>query len=137
MAKWCNTKMRIIKTIIIVIEIITILFIFNTVSVAWDAENPIVEGADGFIESGTQQTRPFNHAELIETSNFVGKTFIAVGIIAAVIVGLYIAIKIMIGSVTEKAEYKQMLIPYFVGVIVLFGAYSIWRIIVELFNQTQ
>ena len=74
---------------------------------------------------------------LKEVSSTVYNILLMVGIIAAVIVGLSIAIKIMTGSVTEKAEHKQMLIPYIAGCIIVFGAFTIWKIVVELLNQTQ
>ena len=97
----------------------------------------IIDGATGFIEAGEQEDNPLKLNELKGVSDTVYNILLVVGIIAAVITGLILAIKIMAGSVTEKAEYKQMLIPYIVGCVVVFGAFTIWKIVVELLNQTQ
>ena len=40
-------------------------------------------------------------------------------------------IKFIIGSLEEKAEIKAMLIPYVVGCIVVFGAFGIWKLVME------
>ena len=58
-------------------------------------------------------------------------------IIVAVIAGLFIGIKYMTGSVVQKSETKQLLLPYIVGCVVIFGAFGIWKLVVELLNQTQ
>lgn len=53
--------MRILKKIIVVIEIITILLIISTIQVYATGATPgdIVDGATGFINSGTQEEAPF------------------------------------------------------------------------------
>ena len=43
----------------------------------------------------------------------------------------------MTGSVSERAETKQLIAPYIVGCVVVFGAFTIWRIVVEIINKTQ
>lgn len=97
----------------------------------------IIDGATGFVEVGEQEDDPLKFSELKGVSDTVYNILLVVGIIVAVIMGLFLAMKIMAGSVTEKAEYKQMLIPYIAGCIVVFGAFTIWKIVVELLNQTQ
>ena len=42
----------------------------------------------------------------------------------------------MMGSASQKAETKELIIPYIVGCVVVFGAFIIWKIVIELFNQT-
>lgn len=44
-----------------------------------------------------------------------------IGIAVSVIVLAILGIKYMLGSIEEKAEYKQDLIPYLVGALILFG----------------
>ena len=45
-----------------------------------------------------------------------------VGIIVSVGVLMVLGVKYMMGSAEEKAEYKKVFIPYFIGAILLFGA---------------
>lgn len=70
-----------------------------------------------------------------ELSDMVYNTFFVLGVVIAVIVGLVIGIKFMLGSVEEKAEIKQTLPPYIIGCIIIFGAFAIWKIVVNILNQ--
>lgn len=55
-----------------------------------------------------------------------------VGIVIAVIVLLVIGIKYMIGSASEKAEYKKTMIPYIVGAALVFAGTSLVKVIYSL-----
>ena len=57
------------------------------------------------------------------------------GIIIAILVGMFLGIKYMMGSIEEKAELKETLIAYVVGCIVIFGAFGIWKLVAELFSE--
>lgn len=48
------------------------------------------------------------------------------------IVGTILGIQFMIASAEEKAKVKETLVPYIVGCIVIFGAFTIWSIVVNL-----
>ena len=45
---------------------------------------------------------------------------------------MFLGIKYMMGSASEKAEYKKTMIPYVVGVVLLFSA----AIIVQIIQST-
>lgn len=55
-----------------------------------------------------------------------------VGIVIAVIVLLVIGIKYMIGSASEKAEYKKTMILYVVGAVLVFAGTSLVKVIYSL-----
>ena len=55
-----------------------------------------------------------------------------VAIVISVIVLLIIGIKYMMGSASEKAEYKKTMIPYLVGAVIIFGAGAIAQVVVNL-----
>ena len=56
------------------------------------------------------------------------------GMIIAVIVGTILGIKFMVSSIEEKAKIKEILIVYIIGCVVLVGAFSLWKIIVNLMS---
>ena len=66
----------------------------------------------------------------------VGKNIVSIittiGIIVAVIVLLILGIKYMMGSASEKAEYKKTMIPYLVGAVLIFGASAIAKAVVSM-----
>lgn len=131
---------RIIKTILTLITILLITANFNIVQ-AQEREDITIEdvtgGANNFIHSGTTQDNPLDITGVQNVTDVLYNILLAVGIIVAVIVGLLIGIKYMTGSVVQKSETKQLLLPYIVGCVVIFGAFGIWKIVVELLNQTQ
>lgn len=56
----------------------------------------------------------------------------AVGVVVAVVILLVLGVKYMMGSASEKAEYKKTMIPYLVGAILIFGASAITKVVVGL-----
>lgn len=125
-------------TIILIISML-ILSLFN-LNIA-KADDVTVEdikgGVSNFMQAGQSQNNPLNQEGLQNVSDVVYNVLLAVGIIAAVIVGLIIGIKYMMGSVAQKAETKELLTPYIIGCVIIFGAFAIWKIVVNLLNQTQ
>lgn len=155
--------MKVVNKIILIIQILIVIFIISPLTVKAFTEpdskikqatlfeefeknfnevpdtpaEEVIDGGDSFFEAGRVTGNPLQEDRLQEVSSMVYNVLLTVGIIVAVIMGLYLAIKIMLSSVEEKAEYKQMLIPYIIGCIVVFGAFTIWKIVVDLLNQTQ
>lgn len=81
---------------------------------------------------GDPVSNAINETQLQETSNFMYKLLLAIGIIVMFIVGTILGIQFMIASAEDKAEVKKALVPYVVGCIVIFGAFTIWSIVVNL-----
>lgn len=81
---------------------------------------------------GDPESNAINETQLQETSNFMYKLLLAIGIIVMFIVGTILGIQFMIASAEDKAEVKKALVPYVVGCIVIFGAFTIWSIVVNL-----
>lgn len=55
-----------------------------------------------------------------------------IGTVASVITLMLIGLKYMMGSVAEKAEYKKTMIPYLIGVMILFGISTFLSIILKM-----
>ena len=68
-------------------------------------------------------------------SNTFYGIFLAVASAVTVIVGLIIGIKYMLSSVGERANVKQMLMPYVVGCVVVYGSFGIWALVVSLLDS--
>lgn len=56
------------------------------------------------------------------------------GIIITVIALMILGIKYMAGSVEEKAEYKKTMIPYIIGVFILFALSQIIALVMDITN---
>ena len=76
-----------------------------------------------------------------EASKFVGKaegilSFIqTIGVIISVIILIVIGIKYMLGSVEEKANYKNAMIPYLIGALLVFSVTTLPQIIYKFMQN--
>ena len=86
--------------------------------------NTVLNGLNG---NGNVQTN-----DLTKVGNNIVTIIQDVGIVIAVIVLLVIGIKYMMGSASEKAEYKKTMIPYIVGAVLIFAGTSLVRVIYSL-----
>ena len=59
---------------------------------------------------------------------------LGIGVFLAVAVGMYLAIKFMLASAEDKAKVKESLVPYIAGCVVIFGAFTIWKLAIVLLS---
>ena len=94
--------------------------------------------ADEKSDSGSTVNKLFNPNVTANTEGItnVGGTIVdiitTIGIIVAVVVLLILGIKYLMGSASEKAEYKKTMIPYLVGAILIFGASAIAKAVIAM-----
>ena len=123
---------------LVFVNVILIIF-FLSISIkpvyADEGVSDIVSGADEFVESGGN-TR-VDEVKLKNFSNTMANTLLNIGVAVAVIYSVVLGIKYMIGSMEEKAEIKESIIPFIIGCIVLFGSFTIWKIAVIVGNRLQ
>lgn len=129
---------KILKIILIDIFIFTAIFNINISYADENKISNIITGADDFLyagkEDGNNQTFIKN---LKENSNFIYKILMVLGISVAVIISVILGIKFMIGSVEEKAQIKDQLVPFTIGCVAIFGAFSFWSIMVNVGNKLE
>ena len=94
--------------------------------------NSIMGGAKNFINNGTNAESPINDNALETGSNLLYNVLLTIGIAVALIWGLVLGIQFVTGSLEEKADVKKGLIIYLIGCIVIFGAFGIWRLLLQL-----
>lgn len=122
----------------IILTILSIFVIFSICTPVHYSSGAFTTDADDFINTGKQNI-PSEAVEQNGLENMSDKIYnilLVVGIIVAVIIGMIIGIKLMTGSVEEKAKVKEMLMPYVTGCIVVFGAFTIWKLLVTVLQAT-
>lgn len=125
-------KKKIIPFMILVICIINIYTCVQADTSIKDS----MSGADSFISAGQNSNMiVVDKAELKGASDSIFNILLLAGMIIAVILSSILGIKFMIGSVEEKAQVKETLIPFVIGCIVVFGAFTIWKIFVTIGNN--
>lgn len=112
------------KLISILLMVVMICFTLSTVVRASGRVDNIIGIMDNSSANGVENVASIGGqiADIITT----------VGIVVAVIVILVLGIKYMMGSASEKAEYKKTMIPYVVGAMLILGGSAIVKIIFSI-----
>ena len=114
-----------IKTVFILIILIILVGITTKVS-AW---SPIKNIGDDFIKIGEQAGEPtVDEIRMKDLSSYIYNILLAAGVIVAVVVATVLGIQFMIGGAEGQAKVKEMLVPFVVGCIVVFGGFGFWKI---------
>ena len=108
-----TNKRRNIKIIFIVFLIILLMNILIDSSFASTVD------PDSYKPDSATEAQ--NADRVGEIGNKIVGVVQVIGVIISVAVLAVIGIKYMVGSVEERAEYKQTMMPYFIGAIMLFG----------------
>lgn len=121
-----------IKSILGKIAIIMFALILITIcnSNSVFAMDETITQADGFL--GAANESPIDQGALKSTSDYVYNVLFTIAVVLAFAVGMIIGIKFMFGSVDEQAKIKETLVPYVIGVFVVFASFTIWKIVVNI-----
>jgi len=101
---------------------------------AWDEKKNAAQANHENMDTITYRDA-INQTSLQTASKSIYNVLFAVAVALATIVGMIIGIQFMMGSPEEQAKVKETLIPYVVGVFVVFGAFGIWRIVIGIGNS--
>lgn len=103
-----------IKNIFLALTILFMLFIVIMPNYCYAKDSLGLGDLDKYEVSGGGSTK------LEKKANTIYAYIRNIGIILSVIILLVIGIKYMLGSVEEKANYKETLLPYIIGAFLLF-----------------
>lgn len=92
----------------------------------------IMNRAEGFVNNGENGGNVINDDALKEGSNTLYNVLLVIGIAVAFIWGIVLGIQFITGSLGEKADVKKNLIVYIIGCIIIFGAFGIWKLLLQL-----
>lgn len=132
-----NKVLKVMIKIILLMLIIQTIYTSKTEALSLDG---VFKAGDNFINEGkteSQKNEAINYEEFRLTTNNIGSVLTTLGIVLAVIIGGILGIQIMWGSIEQQVKAKEMIMPYVVGCIVIFGAFGIWKLAVTIFSQLQ
>ena len=121
-----------------ILIIALVLLIINTIiPLKVNAVSDMFKDADNFLAAGESPKTVIDETKLQSTSNTIYKWLMTVAICVAVIIGAIIGIQFITGSIEGKAKIQEALVPYIIGCIVVFGAFFIWRTLVNTGNSLE
>ncbi len=89
--------------------------------------------ADSFVASSKSDS--IDSKSLQDFSSIIYNIALQIGIGVAVVVGLALGIQFMLAGVDGQADVKKALIAYVVGCIAIFGAFGVWKLVIEVMQQ--
>lgn len=121
------------RTIKLVSILLLVVVVSMTLTTVVSAKTDGAKGIDAAgIAGGLKGTTSAAQEDVTKIGNQLIGIITTVGVVVAVIILLVLGIKYMMGSASEKAEYKKTMIPYLVGAILIFGASAITKVVVGL-----
>ena len=121
--------------LILVCIIIFITNINNSHVYAASILSNTISGGKGFIDSSSDAKNKIDETTLKDTSSDIYNTLLVISFFVVAIVGITLGIKFMMAGVEEKAQLKHSLIVFFIGATVAYGAFAIWKVMVEVLNK--
>lgn len=127
-------KKNVIKIITIILTIFLLINYIPTLSKATSIVDNVFKDGKSFLDTPADSniTEKVNENTIIETSKSIYNILLTIGIIVAAIIILVLGIQFMTGSIEQKVKVKEMLIPFIVGCIVVFGSLGIWKLVISI-----
>lgn len=92
----------------------------------------IISGRD-FLHLG--DTKNINQNELKSLSSLVSSVLLWIAVAVTLISAVVMGINFLTQSVEDKAKIKESMTPWVIGIIISFGAYTIWQITINIFSN--
>lgn len=126
---------RILSKVIFILILLTIIFSINTEVKGWSS---IIDAGKDFVQAGEQSGEAkIDKSALQDLSGYLYNILLAAGVIVAVIVATVLGIQFMIGGAEGQAKVKEMLVPFIVGCVIVFGGFGLWKIAVTIGNSLE
>ncbi len=122
--------MKLEKILIITILILAVCTYANTVY----GTGQIISDGDSFLGAGNGDV--IDYGSVQDASENVYNIIRVIGIFLLVAVGIFLGMKFMTSTVEDQAKVKEALIPYTVAAIVIFSAFFIWRLVMQILNSS-
>ncbi len=120
-----------VKNVVRVMNITFIIIILLTSHAL--ALSSVFSTAENFIGDGRKNAdQTMSTSNLVSGSEDIYNILLGAGVMIAVVTGAILGIQFMTAGVDQKVEVKKAILPFVVGCIVIFGAFGIWKLVINL-----
>lgn len=129
-----------LKQLLKIIFIITTMFLvfsfstYSKVNAASTLDDVLSKG-DDFLNAADPNTNTIDEGDLQELSGFISGVLLSIAIGVTILSGVILGIKFVTQSIEDKAKIKESMVPWIIGILVSFGAFTIWEIAVNVFQN--
>lgn len=122
------------KISLIIMILFVVISAFNTVNAASLLQTMETQ-AGQFIQNGQKQAGKIKYDNIANEFAGLGQILTMVGAGVMVAVTTYMGIKYLTAGPEAQAKLKTQLIGVVVSGVVIFGAYGIWKLVIEIVSQ--
>ena len=127
---------KIICVLMIIMTIFSITYKVNAINFWEEAKNFISDGIEGKSESylGSESSLIKMEDKAKDEFKKLIDFLWSIGLLTIFISTVVLGIKFMLVSPSEKSKIKQAATPYIVGVVIIFGALTIWKFVIDILD---
>lgn len=128
-------KKMLFKVCLITLLILCNLSVYSTTCMADSSLDDVMNNGNSFLNAGSESSTMIDQNDLKSLSNFISGVLLTIAIGVTVITGAIMGLNFITQSIEEKAKVKESMVPWVIGIIVSFGAFTIWEVAVNLFQS--
>lgn len=128
-------KKMLFKVCLITLLILCNLSVYSTTCMADGSLDDVMNHGNSFLNAGSESSTMIDQNDLKSLSNFISGVLLTIAIGVTVITGAIMGLNFITQSIEEKAKVKESMVPWVIGIIVSFGAFTIWEVAVNLFQS--
>ena len=128
-------KKMLFKVCLIPLLILCNLSVYSTTCMADGSLDDVMNNGNSFLNAGSESSTMIDQNDLKSLSNFISGVLLTIAIGVTVITGAIMGLNFITQSIEEKAKVKESMVPWVIGIIVSFGAFTIWEVAVNLFQS--
>ena len=128
-------KKMLFKVCLITLLILCNLSVYSTTCMADGSLDDVMNNGNSFLNAVSESSTMIDQNDLKSLSNFISGVLLTIAIGVTVITGAIMGLNFITQSIEEKAKVKESMIPWVIGIIVSFGAFTIWEVAVNLFQS--
>ena len=128
-------KKMLFKICLITLLVLCSLSLYSTTCMADSSLDDIMNNGNSFLNAGSESSTMIDQNDLKSLSNFISGVLLTIAIGVTVITGAIMGLNFITQSIGEKAKVKESMVPWIIGIIVSFGAFTIWEVAVNLFQS--
>ena len=124
----------VLEKVVLMLIILILLFSINTEVFAW---SEIIKDGQNFLSQADDSKVNIDTDGLKVVSGYLYNILLAAGVVIAVIVATVLGVQFMMGGAEGQAKVKEMLLPFIVGCIIVFGGFGFWKIAITVGQKLE
>lgn len=124
----------VLEKVVLMLIILILLFSINTEVFAW---SEIIKDGQSFLGQADENSIHMDVNGLKNVSGYLYNILLGAGVVIAVIVATVLGVQFMMSGAEGQAKVKEMLLPFIVGCVIVFGGFGFWKIAITVGKKLE